>query len=174
MARFDGARVRRRRAKMSRWSCPWHRRFSTETTTMRMIKRLIPLLFILALIGGGCYWWFYVRDTGQAVQNRTAAVARGDLLATIGATGTLEPEEVTDVGAQVTAQIMSFGKDKAGKEIDYGSQVEKGMLLANLDAEVYDAQVKEADAQLKQAQASVVRAKADLEAVKAKKYAAER
>src|SRR4051812_43466833 len=110
---------------------------------MRMIKRLIPLVIVLGLIGGGCWWWFYGRDTGPATQYRTAAVSKGDLIATIGATGTLEPEEVTDVGAQVTAQIVSFGKDREGKDIDYGSQVEKGMLLAKLDDVVYDAQVKE-------------------------------
>ena len=38
-------------------------------------------------------------------------VQRGDLLATINATGTLEPEEVVDVGAQIAGEIESFGKD---------------------------------------------------------------
>jgi HlyD family secretion protein len=146
----------------------------TETTTMRMIKRLIPLLLILAVIGGGCWWWFYGREQGPVTQYRTAAVTKGDLVATIGATGTLEPEEVTDVGAQVAAQIMEFGKDKDGKDIDYSSKVEKGMMLAKLDDVVYKASKTEADAQLTQAEASVVRARADLEAVKAKAYAAER
>jgi HlyD family secretion protein len=146
----------------------------TETTTMRMIKRLIPLVVVLGVIGGGCWWWFYGRETGQAIQYRTAAVSKGDLVATIGATGTLEPEEVTDVGAQVAAQIVSFGTDKEGKEIDYSSQVEKGMVLAKLDPEIYKASKLEADAQLAQAEAGVIRAKADLDAVKAKAYAAER
>src|SRR4051812_20115956 len=135
---------------------------------MRMIKRLIPLLFILALIGGGGWWWVYGREQGPQTQYRMASVTKGDLVATIGATGTLEPEEVTDVGAQVAAQIMEFGKDKDGKDIDYSSKVEKGMMLAKLDDVVYKASLTEAQAQKAQADASVVRALADLEAVKAK------
>ena len=59
---------------------------------------------------------------------RTAAVKRGDLLSTIGATGTVEPEEVVDVGAQVMGLILEFGPDPRdpAKVIDYGSVVEKG------------------------------------------------
>ncbi|HEY7115067.1 MAG TPA: efflux RND transporter periplasmic adaptor subunit [Tepidisphaeraceae bacterium] len=140
---------------------------------MRILKRLFFLLILVGLIGYGL-WWFYGRDAQGPVQYRTAPVAKGDLVATIGATGTVEPEEVTDVGAQVTGQIMSFGKDKAGKDIDYGSQVEKGMLLAKLDDVVYNATLTEAEAQLAQANASVTRAKADLKAAEAKLYGAKR
>ena len=39
---------------------------------------------------------------------------------TIGATGTLEPEEVVDVGAQVAGQILEFGKDDSGKAVSSG------------------------------------------------------
>ena len=37
---------------------------------------------------------------------QTAAVVRGDVLAGISATGTLEPEEVVDIGAQVTGCLL--------------------------------------------------------------------
>ena len=38
----------------------------------------------------------------------------------INATGTVEPEEVVDVGAQVAGRIVEFGKDtQTGKTIDY-------------------------------------------------------
>ena len=50
----------------------------------------------------------------------------GTLGATITATGTVEPEEAIDVGAQVAGQIVEFGKDKNGKEVDYGAAVEIG------------------------------------------------
>jgi HlyD family secretion protein len=50
---------------------------------------------------------------------RTVPVTRGDLRATISATGTVEPEEVVDVGAQVAGKIVAFGKDKNGKGIDW-------------------------------------------------------
>ena len=54
----------------------------------------------------------------------TAQVKRGELQAVIGATGTVEPEEVVDVGAQVAGQLIKFGTDAAGKQVDYGSQVD--------------------------------------------------
>ena len=76
---------------------------------------------------------------------------RSDLVAMIGSTGTVEPEEVVDVGAQVAGQISAFGKDKNGKSIDYGSAVEQGTVLAQIDAALYSADMEAAQAQLQQA-----------------------
>ncbi len=54
----------------------------------------------LAVIADTSAWWF--RSKGDKEPTfRTAPVKRGDLLATISATGTLEPEAAVDVGAQV-------------------------------------------------------------------------
>jgi HlyD family secretion protein len=64
-------------------------------------------------------WWFSAKGDKSPIF-RTVAVTRGDLEATISATGTVEPEEVVDVGAQVSGIISTFGKDKDGKMIDYG------------------------------------------------------
>ncbi len=97
----------------------------------------------------------------------TAKVTRGDLTAAISATGTVEPEEVIDVGAQVAGRIVSFGKDKNGKTVDYGSEVETGTVLAQIDDALYSAEAE-------QARAGYARARADLEQLKAKLYQAER
>jgi len=72
---------------------------------------------------------------------RTAPVKRTNLVATISATGTVEPEELVDVGAQVAGQIQAFGKDKQSKPIDYGSAVEEGTVLAQIDDTLYAADV---------------------------------
>jgi HlyD family secretion protein len=95
-------------------------------------------------------------------------VQRRDLLATISATGTVEPEEVVDVGAQVAGQIIAFGKDKNGKSIDYGSTVEQGTVLAQIDDALYRADVETAKAQLQQAQANAASADANVLQMKAK------
>ena len=97
----------------------------------------------------------------------TASVTRGDLTAAISATGTVEPEDVIDVGAQVAGRIVFFGKDKNGKEIDYGSEVEDGTVLAQIDDALYAADAE-------QARASAIRAQADLGQMRAKLYQAER
>jgi HlyD family secretion protein len=105
-----------------------------------------------------------------AASFRTAEVQRGDLRATISATGTIEPQEVVDVGAQVAGQIREFGADPSdpSKRVDYGTPVKVGTVLAKIDDAVYQAQVDQAKSQLAQAQAGVKRAEADLIQMKAK------
>ena len=49
------------------------------------------------------------REAERATTFRTAAITRGDLVATIVATGTVEPEQVVDVGANVAGQISCWG-----------------------------------------------------------------
>ena len=99
---------------------------------------------------------------------KTVQVKRGDLQAMISATGTVEPEEVVDIGAQVAGRIVSFGKDKNGEEVDYGSVVEAGTVLARIDDALYAADAASAKAQLAQAKAAVQKAQADLGQMEAK------
>ncbi len=138
-----------------------------------VIRTVVIALVVLGLVGGAAAW--YVQRGGdQDVAFRTAKVARGDLLISIDATGTLEPEEVIDVGAQVAGQILSFGKDADGKTVDYGSHVEAGTVLAEIDPSLYQAQYAEAGAQVQQAKAALQVANANLEQAKAKLYQAQR
>ena len=95
-------------------------------------------------------------------------VKRGDVVATISASGTIEPVEVVDVGAQVAGQISEFGKDIAGKTIDYGSVVDEGAVLAKIDDSVYAAALAVAKAQVEQAKAGELSASANLDQMKAK------
>jgi HlyD family secretion protein len=127
-------------------------------------------LFIVVAGGAGWYW----HETGAAdVQYKTAAVRRGDVASTISATGTLEPEEVVDVGAQVAGQIESFGKDVNGNPIDYRSEVEPNMLLARIDDTVYKADADVAQAQLEQAKTNILKGEADLAQANSKLLQAE-
>jgi HlyD family secretion protein len=138
-----------------------------------LIKRTIVVVVALGIIGGAAAWYFQDED-GKAVPFRTAEVKRGDLLISISATGTVEPEEVVDVGAQVAGQIVSFGKDANGKTVDYGSVVKKGTVLARIDDSLYTADEAMAEAQVQSAKAGVEVAKANLEEMKAKFREAER
>ena len=138
-----------------------------------LMKRAVVITIVLGVIAVGGAWYLYKAE-GETVFYRTAPVERGDLLATISATGTVEPEEVVDVGAQVAGRINSFGKDKNGKIVDYGSVVEEGTILAEIDDSLYAADVAQATAQLLQAKAGVQRDEADIEQMKAKLYQAQR
>lgn len=57
----------------------------------------------------------------------------GNLATTISASGTIEPDETVDVGAQVAVRITTFGTDINSKTIDFNSVVEKGAVLAKID-----------------------------------------
>jgi HlyD family secretion protein len=126
------------------------------------MKKFFILLLLVGAAGFGGWYWYH--GDNHTTTFRTVQVERGDLLTTINATGTIEPEEVIDVGAQIAGQILSFGKDPRnnGKLIDYGTPVEKDTTLALIDESLYQAQVDRAEAQLEQAQAGIESANAQL------------
>ncbi len=64
--------------------------------------------------------------------------------------------------AQVAGLILTFGKDKDGKTIDYGSVVEEGTILAQIDDSLYAADEAQVAAQLQQAEANLEQMKAKL------------
>ncbi len=128
------------------------------------MKRPLRLLLILLGIAvtAVVVWRVFHKQEVALPDLQTVATKRGDVFASISATGTLEPEEVVDIGAQVTGQILSFGNDSAAKSVDYGSEVEAGALLAKIDDSLYAINKKQAEAQLQQAQSSVLSAEAGL------------
>lgn len=138
-----------------------------------LTKWVIMVLIVLGILGGGAAWYLK-RNNAQVVSYQTGQVTRGDLIVSISATGTVEPEEVIDVGAQVAGRILSFGKDANGKVVDYGSVVEEGTVLARIDDSLYAADAAHAKAQVQSGKASIQRAEADLEQMKAKLRQAER
>lgn len=139
-------------------------KFSDKKTLIIAAGVLVALVLIVG----------FLKRSGNGVTFRTVPVKRGDLLATISATGTVEPEEVIDIGAQVAGKIIAFGKDKQGKSVDYGSVVEAGTILARIDDALYAADAAAAQAQLEQSKAALQRSEADLGQLKAKLYQAQR
>jgi HlyD family secretion protein len=135
--------------------------------------RTLIIALVLGAIALATASWYWRGGSPVDKEYLTASVTRGDLVSTISSTGTLEPEEVVDVGAQVAGLIESFGTDTSGKQIDYRSPVEAGTVLARIDDAVYRADVDTASAQLEQARASVQKGDADLAAANAKLFQAE-
>jgi HlyD family secretion protein len=140
------------------------------------MRYLVILLLVLLVVGGALGGWFWYDHAHATVGFKTVAVERGDLMATISATGTIQPEEVVDVGAQVAGMIREFGRDPrdAKKAIDYGSPVyakspdgKGGTILAQIDDSLYQADVLQATAQLRQAETRVDQAKANLKKAEA-------
>ena len=128
---------------------------------------LVGLIAVLLLLG------YLLRGDRRSTGFSTVQVKRGDLVATISATGTVEPEQVVDVGAQVVGIILAFGRDEHDNPVDYGSVVSQGTVLARIDDTLYVATVEIDKAQLQQARANLINAKANVLQMKAKLWEAE-
>lgn len=102
----------------------------------RYILALIPLLAILA---GG--WWLS-GGRGEAAQRPpTAAVARGDVTATVLASGQIEASQLVSVGARVSGRIETL-------PVTLGQQVKAGDLIAQMDSLDQQNEVRQAEADL--------------------------
>jgi HlyD family secretion protein len=144
------------------------------------MKKLLLAVIVIAGLAGGGYWYW-----NSHLQPTTAftlvKLKRGRLEATVGSTGTLQPREIVDVGAQVVGRIIAIGPDPTtqSKIVDWGSEVQgpefdrdgklvkPGTLLAQIDPQLYQAQVASAEAQVAAAQASVKSAEAAVEVARA-------
>lgn len=83
----------------------------------------IFVLVIGGLVGGGALYYRSHAADQPANLYRVAEIQRGDLRATTTATGTIEPEEVVDVGAQVMGRIRDFGVDEEAAKRKVGIAV---------------------------------------------------
>ena len=95
-------------------------------------KRHRWLAIALLVIPLGLAGWINKRPV---IDYATATVERGDVVATVVAIGTLQPRHSVDVGAQVSGQIMRL-------HVEPGDRVEKGQLLAEIDASLHEATVE--------------------------------
>ena len=117
-------------------------------TLSRGTTRALILAGVIAVAGGG--WWFYGRSAGDAgaTQFRTAKVEKGPMTATVSATGTLNPVVSVSVGSQVSGQL---------KEVfaDFNTEVKEGQLIARIDPEQFEYKLRQAQADLDAARALI-------------------
>ena len=105
------------------------------------------LLWSLPLLAGAVALWYFSTPEPQAPPPySTAAVERGELVATVSATGSLSPLVTVLVGSQVSGTIQSL-------HADFNSEVSKGDIIAQIDPALFEANVAEAEASLKSAEA---------------------
>ena len=109
------------------------------------MRTILSFVLFLGLIAAGAYYYVKYYHTGATSSFRTAQVERGDMLPTIGATGTVEPEQVVDIGSQVNGLITDL-------KVDYGSNVEEETVLATIDKTMYQATVDQNEAAREQGQ----------------------
>jgi HlyD family secretion protein len=119
------------------------------------MKRAITVLLIIAAIGAGA-GAYYIRRGGPDIQVNTSPISRGDIIDSVGATGTLQAVTTVQVGSQVSGNISWLGAD-------FNSIVKKGQIIARLDPSLFEAQLQQTRANMSQAQANFTKAESDLE-----------
>lgn len=115
-----------------------------------VITLLVLVLIIIALL-----WRNLFAGDESDVVYTTESVTRGDIENLVTATGTLQPQDYVDVGAQVSGQLKKL-------HVEVGSEVKAGDLLADIDATVYAAKVDATRAQLRNQQAQLQEREAQL------------
>lgn len=121
------------------------------------LLRRFGWLIGLAAAAGVYAWQTWLAPNEVPVRPFTETVQRGNIEDIVTATGTLQPRDYVDVGAQVSGQLKKL-------YVKVGSTVKTGDLLAEIDPAVYRARVDANRAQLKnlRAQLNAQRARIDL------------
>ena len=117
-----------------------------------MKKILIIALTALLVIGTAI--WFLAKRTPE-VTYKTARVEKGTVVAAVSATGTVNAVTTVKVGSQVSGTIHKMW-------VDYNSRVTRGQVIAEIDPELFLAQVEQARGNAMNAQASLLKAKVTL------------
>ena len=127
-----------------------------------MKKALIGAVIVAAIVAGSVL--ILSKDKKSGPKFRKEKVTRGDVVATVTATGTLSAVTTVKVGSQVSGIIASL-------HADFNSEVKKGQLLAGLDPTPFQtsvdqrrADLERAKVELRNAELVLARAKKLLEA----------
>jgi HlyD family secretion protein len=118
-----------------------------------MKKKALIVVALLLVVGAALFLGF--RGTGNGQKFKTSPVTKGNIRATVTATGTLNAVTTVLVGTQVSGTIKQI-------HADFNSRVKKGQLIAEIDPAQFEAQVEQARANLLAAKANVEKAKATL------------
>lgn len=126
--------------------------FSSFLSTLRQraLHRNTLLGVLIVLLATAGYWgWhkFYAKKDPLEIY-QVAEVQRSDIQDLVTATGTVQPLEYVDVGAQVSGQLKKL-------HIEVGSVVKEGDLLAEIDPTVFRATVDARRAGLRNQQATM-------------------
>ncbi|MEE9912630.1 MAG: efflux RND transporter periplasmic adaptor subunit [Deltaproteobacteria bacterium] len=117
------------------------------------MKKIIIAAVILILILIGLF--FFLKKGGKTTQYITQTADRGDVRATVSATGTVNAVSTVLVGTQVSGTIRQLF-------VDFNSSVKKGQMLAQIDPASFEAQVAQASANLSLARANLEKSKVAL------------
>ena len=115
------------------------------------MKKLSLIVLVLVVVGVGAGVYTMRRSQPEPTVT-TQPLSRGDIVDTVGATGTVEAVETVDVGTQVSGVVKELFAD-------FNSIVRKGQIIAKLDPSLIETQIEQQSANVARAEAEVERLK---------------
>lgn len=116
----------------------------------RWMKYWLPALIVLLLVAG-----YQARSGDEKPEYITQAVTQRSLDLTVTATGNLRPTNQVEVGSEVSGKI-----DRV--YVDVNDRVSQGQVLAQINTDVIEDQIKQSQANLAASRAQVAQAQATL------------
>ncbi len=122
-----------------------------------MKKKIVWIVIALVVVAGVVLGLtVFGKGKNGKVEYRTETLGRGDIEALVVTSGTLNPIETVDVGAQVSGKIEKL-------YADFNSVVTKGQVVAELDQEPLLMKIQQNEANYKSRVASLERSKVSLQ-----------
>jgi HlyD family secretion protein len=106
---------------------------------------LVALVLVVVAAASGLYFMRAERPIAYV----TSPAIRGPLTVTVNATGTLQPQDQVDVGAEISGRVDAVN-------VDYNDRVKRGQVLAVINTDQIRAQLAQAQASTNANRASVV------------------
>jgi RND family efflux transporter MFP subunit len=111
-------------------------------------KWLITSVAVLGLGAGGFFWWSSAAKAKPAPQAEVVVAKKGDLVQSVKATGTVEPEFIVEVKSKASGTVDQVVPQE-------GDAITKGQLLVAIDPILEKRKVLQAEAQVRIAQAGL-------------------
>lgn len=116
-----------------------------ESYEKHKLAYTIGALCLIVLLASG----YYYKRRSADVKYTTAPARRGDITASVQATGTINPLTTVSVGSYVSGTVKYIFAD-------FNTRVHSGQVLAQIDPAIYEAQVTTAQGNLANAKANLV------------------
>ncbi len=101
---------------------------------MKTMKKLITLVIVLGLAGGG-YFYYESQKPPQVPEFMKVTVSEGNVVESVSATGTLKAVRTVPVGSQISGVVEEV-------YADFNSIVRQGQVLVKIDTSILETQVQ--------------------------------